>query len=1690
MRTSPTEAKSSLDGTSSVGFVATLSKINDSLTGASSVNVYHTKEDTLNQSVDHEEIDLHYKSKQKKNPRRRNHKDCKRTSYLRIKAKEIKKDAKQKHPCPRTEPHPLFTRRPRNLRCSGNIEPIIEEDPPLSDEERIEQMDRKALERQSESSESSSDDSEESIQNLDDFKKLIEDTPALDPMDLQGLSDVFKIGEFTKDHPEASEWIHYLENILILGYQVSQSNTLIDVLVAFIAYIKMHMDGSIVSELLTIISSMSAHFGPEEVTKDAWTAETVIQNWEILKTNTVYSKISYLMSAAMSLSVCKTKKIEFSILGLDLISAHAAKEQLKAFDVIDALLVTFNWMCETGYKVFEEKSLSPLLYADVKMRDYNERCDYVLAHGDVVISGNGEDAEAFDVTVDEVISSTIALKQAKPNSPTAVWLQSRYERLVDIKFRLAAKFKNTSLRFAPIGFHLSGPSGVGKSTLGKLTMSTSLISMGYPKDSKRIIVDDMTDEYDSSLTSDILGMYFDDVGQGKSEFTKKSPTDRLIKFMNNVAAKAVKAELHQKGITFVAFKVGVLTSNFEDFGARHFSDKPEAVLRRFYHVRVAIRPEYQIPGGVSLNTDHPDILISKLGLLHDVWSITIEEVFIFTSKKGSETYRFQKLIMPKDYEDGPRVCSNLTAPQYLAAVVYLSRLHKRKQDLLLRNTADFDEMPHCPICCLPNKYCKCLPTKDSLELLANVVQEAAVTSVKRYVNSFLDPIKFGSSFLGYKPIRYLTSRELTSEFTHQLQSTCNPILVALTPESLFQSSYFKRCVSYWQISSAMYNVEPHLRKLGILTTVCTTLGICKRSKSLTLGSLSVGWLGTMVLWQSYRSRLKMIQDHYVECRDALPVSLKMARESKVTHGAMAVASLMVCTKMYMIWRRRLLQSDGISREDMTNGPGWFGFMMEKIGLTVSTTQKTQTALPSQILQSFQKSNLYWADFVRSDGSATCCNIFFPRKSVAIFPKHVFHTKGDLTLPPSDCLTVKVMRYDGPGGVFEFKCSLGVNAISSKIHDLVFCEVANCPDIRDKSEWLPLTRPSGSAMATLLMRDQDKFLVEATSVEMQPTFHDQMEFYGGVYHMNTVPNGKCMSVMVAEKKNPCILGFHVGSSPIRKVGILQTLTLPEYKQLLSELSALPDVCLSALSTEIPISQYNIPLLASATIHKNSKAAQLNSEHFVEVYGSTRLRSMQKSTCLVSPISMFVTEVTGVPNIWGPPKLLPNWKAFNATLDHVVNPADMFHPALLAKARKDWVEPLLEEARQNPDEYLRPLTFDESIKGIDGVKFIDALVMSTSMGFPIFGPKNRYFDEDRVPHPSVKQEYDRLLGCWKNGERGYPVSTATLKDEPTAMTSEKVRVFQAAAVAMSLHIRRLFLPIARFLHLNPELSESAVGVNAFSHQWDQLMSHVETFDSKDMLAWDYSKYDVRMNSQVVRAVLISFIDIARVAGYSAAELHTMEMMIVDIAHPLLDWNGILMMSFNMNTSGNNITVDINGAAGSLYVRMGFFSIYPEAKNFRDHVAAMTYGDDFKGSVDIDHRDFNFRTYSAFLAKHKMKITLPSKSDEIVDFLDNDQADFLKRNSNYIPEIGCRIGALDEQSIFKSWHVNLKSKSQLQSEVACSCIESGLHEFFAHGREVYELRRSQAHTISQLAGLSIPATTVTFDERVEFWKSKYQN
>jgi hypothetical protein len=306
---------------------------------------------------------------------------------------------------------------------------------------------------------------------------------------------------------------------------------------------------------------------------------------------------------------------------------------------------------------------------------------------------------------------------------------------------------------------------------------------------------------------------------------------------------------------------------------------------------------------------------------------------------------------------------------------------------------------------------------------------------------------------------------------------------------------------------------------------------------------------------------------------------------------------------------------------------------------------------------------------------------------------------------------------------------------------------------------------------------------------------------------------------------------------------------------------------------------------------------------------------------------------------------------------------------------------------------------------------------------------------------------------------------------------------------------FLPIARILSLFPIDSECAVGVNAMGPEWDLLAKHMRKFGSDRILAGDYSKYDLRMPASLIIAAFKVLIQIGKECGqYTSDDIMVMRGICTEIAFSCVAYNGDILIHRGSNPSGQNLTVYVNCIVNSLLLRCAYYHLYPADEGnpepFRHNCAIMTYGDDVKGSVREGCDWFNHISYADFLKHRGMVFTMPDKESIPTPYMNDSDADFLKRHNFLNEDTGYIHGVLDESSIFKSLHTILKSKAVSALDQSAGNIDGALREWWQYGRSMYEKRRAQMTNVARRAGITHMCEELdrTYDDRLTLFKEKY--
>jgi hypothetical protein len=273
----------------------------------------------------------------------------------------------------------------------------------------------------------------------------------------------------------------------------------------------------------------------------------------------------------------------------------------------------------------------------------------------------------------------------------------------------------------------------------------------------------------------------------------------------------------------------------------------------------------------------------------------------------------------------------------------------------------------------------------------------------------------------------------------------------------------------------------------------------------------------------------------------------------------------------------------------------------------------------------------------------------------------------------------------------------------------------------------------------------------------------------------------------------------------------------------------------------------------------------------------------------------------------------------------------------------------------------------------------------------------------------------------------------------------------------------------------------------------MQYVFEHGKDRILGFDYSKYDKRIQCQLLRAAMKILIVLAIRLGYSDDAVACMIAMHDEFCKPVVDWNGTLFQFLNSNPSGNNLTVILNSIVNALLVRSFFAEAWMKERNcspeaFRRWVHCTFYGDDALMTVKKGMKGFNNIAYRDWLGEKGMKITPPQKDQEFSEFLAEEDADFLKRKSVYHPDFKCEIGALEPGSITKFLYYRLRS-SATDEEHLCSSCASCLTEATLHGRAFFEQIRDGLLRIEEELDINIPALRLTYDQRVERWHKRFR-
>jgi DNA polymerase III delta prime subunit len=1229
---------------------------------------------------------------------------------------------------------------------------------------------------------------------------------------------------------------------------------------------------------------------------------------------------------------------------------------------------------------------------------------------------------------------------------------SKLLELKKAQHELISEIDKASVRIRPFALLFKGPSGVGKSTsLENLIRPIMLANkFEYSKDS--IINLNANDAFQSEFKSKHSVVILDDIANTNKNFTSESPLQMVIDMVNNLPKAVLSPIAELKGKIQMRPLLVMGTTNVDSLDSGSYSNCPSSILSRFnYHIDVRVKPEYQETDSGRLRQQKYDTI--------DLWHFTVKK-----ARQANSDIRSFEFIDVYD-KDGNKL-ENINLATLISFCVEQSKSHYLNQTEIVKRMNSTEEMELCEHFNYPQICPDCHFEPQAGESIDYLIPNNLGFMFQLFLNIDKLFITFNGKVLLEQYENILNQWSFVRRFKYYILFTTFTCYLLFTP---FFLPYIIFCVFFFSY-------------FELLIMYCHYLRIKK----------------TLLLpYNTLKMRIQSIR----HC----------ARKSKTLLICMAIA--------YILYKFRYRISAFVKFWCVPQG-------CEVKPMVVDTEQKInmwRTPVVDPIvgmcrtivgddLEHLLVNNVAYAEFFSEDNmNKTFCNVLPLGNGCYLVPYHIL---------ARNYYRIHVKYFDAIKNIGpNFTTTFGRNSWERIKHsDICILFLNQGGSRRNLIKFFPTNKTSFEIMAKkgrLVYRDLNGNVSTYNSKCISTMFtpknavaqdYDDVQVYQTTLQGINTFVGLCGAPVLINSTSTFIGGIHIAGINGQPTGIIQKITQGEINDVISLIKQRSVVNLLSFLEDINLQSDNLSI--SNTPNKHSSLNFLDEEVETLNYYGTHNRQLRdfRSEVVDSEIAPFVFKHFNFEKTHGPPQNMNNYKPWRTQLLSLTNLKNL-DVDFLNFAYMDFQTKIFNCLNLQHNlcwkQKLHPLDNDTIIAGNDGVYGIDSITLSTSTGWPTCVPKSTYIKpSDRiVENISVPLDvepwiWEEVESCEKKllkRERILLVHRCNLKDEPTKLTKDKVRVFAGTPLVGLILVRKYFLPMCKLMMENSELFECAVGVNAHGPSWDKLTRAMIKYGDKRVIAGDYKHYDATMSSQISSLALRLYLDIARWAGYNDDQITIMEGLATELTNPLYEFNGDFIMVNGSNPSGHSLTVFVNNIVNSLYLRYVFYKIYRDKENlplFHEVVSVICYGDDNKMSVKEGFDEFNHTSISETLALDNITYTMADKEAKSVPFITNEECNFLKRSSIMNKELGLYLAPLEESTLKKMLHSHLRSKTLSMEESSIESIKNVSYESFFHGRDFYEDYRRKLLKVIEDAKYEwfFNEGLPDYDQRLLEWKDKY--
>jgi len=1244
------------------------------------------------------------------------------------------------------------------------------------------------------------------------------------------------------------------------------------------------------------------------------------------------------------------------------------------------------------------------------------------------------------------------------------YIRSSLNQLKQIKNAETTKRAALKKRAQPFGILVSGSSSVAKSSFADVVYNYYAALHKLDNDDHYRYTRSPTDEYWSNFDSSMWCIQLDDVAflnPAKNNEVEISLRD-LLNVINNVPYVPPQAALEDKGRTPVMAKLVIATTNCENLHAHEYFWCPLAVQRRLPLV-VDVKPKKQFiaSNGVFIA---PEKLVILDGEYPDFWDITVKRV-VPALAQGRE---WGKLEVVETFHD-----INLFLQYYGAMTI----THKKNQERAIAAGQDMRSITICEQCFRPLPHEECVPLNVQS---ASDVQEGFWL---RIANWILESAALFNAM--WCLAKYRIAGKLVYAYCDRIKSESRAVaLLGQLNSRVWDKRYrllplvigvISTLIVTWKLSSngdSESDSTENQETTSITTVDGATYLLRKNPKDKV----------ATIIARSSTTEVRQKDKPGAVARDRPSDSLDVATkpELKSEGCSQSVADVFMKEKGNNVWYNPTME---LSRFDMP----------------------------------LAGSSLVW-----SDGSeaipmfgANCVHLHIknPQRDDSQIQRGVF-LKGQLCLANNHAFkggkgsvyTVKITR-SKPGGLNQnVTLIVNENDVWRDVeHDICIFRVRSLPPFKDITKFWTNTSPQHFSTIVQILRDCDG------SLRTRCVYNNDFMGYIPVPSLNTdievylgqcpTPSdyGECGSLSIGmSPRGISILGLHLLGDGLR-IGVMNI-----------RMEHIDDLMRANSTTlEMEVQGGGMPCMEVGDIRREFGPLHSRSlfryipEGTVNVYGSfIGFRPTPKSKVTTTPLFREISEV--VPRVvpYGKP-VMNGWEPWRNNVVEMLDGVMHHDESILRACARAYFKDVLRGLDPGWEREVQVLDTPCAINGIPGVKYIDSINRTSSMGFPWNKTKSAYLIAcptevhcDGVTFDDEIMERIQLVeDNYLEGRRNFPIFSGHLKDEATTMAKidkRKTRLFTGGPVDWSVVVRKYLLSLVRLIQRNKKVFECMAGLVTQSEEWTDLYHHLTKFGVDRIVGGDYSKFDKHMHASFVLQAFDILEWICDAAGWESAELRVIRGIGMDTAFPVTNIHGDLVEFYGTNPSGHPLTVIINSIVNSLYMRYAYYKLNPdkEATTFQMNVALATYGDDNGSGVSRDVPWYNHTAIQQELAKIGVTYTMADKESVSRPYICIDEFSFLKRTWQYDCDLQVYLAPLDEESIIKSLTYWVPSSSISPEEQMVAVMSSACFEYFFYGREYFERMRTHLVELALRLPYSFYVTDSTFPtygEMVEAFKSR---